>query len=147
MLVSSMEKGCKSGIKQCESKGIQKRPKSCFSFSSPSVRDVACERERAENWYQSSTPILSFYLPPSISSRGPLIFSIDIHACSPLNSRPSSPFCFRVSRLPPIPRHPNRTKQPKERIHQINPNGILHSLYPLVPLCILLDIHAAKQTE
>lgn len=49
--------------------------------------------------------------------------------------------------LNPKERHPNRTHQPQQRIHKINPNRILHPLNPRIPLRILLDIHIPKEAE
>jgi hypothetical protein len=47
----------------------------------------------------------------------------------------------------PKNQHANRTNQPKQRIHKINPHRILHPLHARIALCPLLDIHIAKQAE
>lgn len=61
--------------------------------------------------------------------------------------RPPRPLTPPTPMLNPENRHPNRTNQPQKRIHQINPNRILHPLDPPIPLRVLLDIHIAKQAE
>lgn len=47
----------------------------------------------------------------------------------------------------PEQQHAHRRDQPKQRIHQVNPNRILHPLYARIALRPLLDIHIAKQAE
>jgi len=48
--------------------------------------------------------------------------------------------------LNPINQHATRGDQPKQRIHQINPNGILHSLDPII-VCPRTDIHLAEDAK
>jgi hypothetical protein len=47
----------------------------------------------------------------------------------------------------PENQHPHRRNQPKQRIHQIHPNRILHPLYTRITFRPLLDIHITKQAE
>ena len=41
----------------------------------------------------------------------------------------------------------DRTQQPQNSIDQINPNSILHTYNPSVPLSIFLDEHLPKDTK
>jgi hypothetical protein len=47
----------------------------------------------------------------------------------------------------PKDQHAHRTDQPKQRIHKINPNRILHPLNPTIPLRIRMDIHLPKDSK
>lgn len=49
--------------------------------------------------------------------------------------------------LKPIPGHRDGRDKPKQRIRQIDPNGILHARDARVPLGVLFDVHATEQTE
>lgn len=96
------------------------------------------------NPQSSQNPSLHHILFPSQSiyalrtpSRGAL----------PLNLRPSRPPAPIIPMSNPEYQHAHRRDQPKQRIHQIHPNRILHALNPRIALRPLLDIHIAKQAE
>ena len=43
--------------------------------------------------------------------------------------------------------HPNRTNQPKQRIHKIHPHRVLHADDARVALRVRLDIQVAEQSK
>lgn len=71
--------------------------------------------------------------------------------CTPrirhLNLRASSKSRPAIPVSNPINGHAHRTNQPKQRIRQINPHSILHSLNTSIPFRLGVDVHAAKETE
>jgi hypothetical protein len=87
----------------------------------------------------------SFVLKTPLHSEEP---PCSFMACKCLHLRPSSPPRPPTSPMSePEHQHPNCTNQPKNRIHQIYPDRMLHPNYPGIPLRVGLDIHIPKQAK
>lgn len=92
---------------------------------------------------------------PSLSDRPAItptlpsltLLSLPLHPTPPLNLRPPRPKTSLAPMPHPKDRHRHRTNQPKQRIHQINPNRILHPLNPRIPLRVFLNIHVPEEAE
>lgn len=69
------------------------------------------------------------------------------HGAVRLNLRPSRPSRPIIPMSNPEKQHAHRRDQPKQRIHQIHPNRVLHPLHARIALRPLLDVHIAKQAE
>jgi hypothetical protein len=46
-----------------------------------------------------------------------------------------------------VDRHASSADQPEERVHQINPYGVLHAGDAAIALRVRVDVHLAKQAE